>query len=98
MEFKQVMRDKTIDAQRSIFVSVRIPPKVRIRFLDNVRLRVERALEDGDPQLLDASRYARGFWGSKPTHDRVELMLEACSLIEELGADPSPIWDIMAAG
>ncbi|MGF6409381.1 reverse transcriptase domain-containing protein [Paraburkholderia sp. MM5482-R1] len=96
MEFKRIMQSRTTGAPLSLFTSVRLPASLRTRFIDNVRSRVEQAIEYGDPELSEASRYVRGFWGSKPTHDRVELLLQACLLIEQLGADSGPIWNIMA--
>lgn len=90
IEFRRV--ERTADGTGSYFVSARLPAEARAQFLDNVRSRGSQARECGDNELSDASSYVRGFLGSRPTDDRVELLLAACAVIEELGIDSAPIW------
>lgn len=90
IEFRRV--ERTVDGTGSYFVSARLPAEARAQFLDNVRSRGSQARECGDNELSNASSYVRGFLGSRPTDDRVELLLAACAVIEELGIDSAPIW------
>ncbi|CAB3791395.1 hypothetical protein GCM10011400_24120 [Paraburkholderia caffeinilytica] len=95
IQFRRVV--KMADGVGSFFVSARLPLDARAQFLDNVRARVDHAREYGDKALSDASRYVRGFLGSRPTDDRVELLIAACLVIEERGIDAAPIWELGAS-
>ncbi|WP_152611831.1 hypothetical protein [Burkholderia sp. ABCPW 111] len=92
IEFRRVQT--TADETDNYGISARVPPEARARFLDGVRSRVARAMECGDTALSEASRYVRSFLGSRPTHDRVELLVAACTVIEDLGIDATPIWEL----
>lgn len=92
IEFRRVQM--TADETDSYAISARVPPEARARFLDGVRSRVSRAVECGDTALSEASGYVRSFLGSRPTHDRVELLVAACTVIEDLGIDATPIWEL----
>lgn len=92
IEFRRVQMT-TGDIGR-YFLSARVPPEARRQFLDSIRSRAVGARECGDTTLSAVSQYARGFLWSRPTHDRVELLVAACTVIEDLGIDATPIWEL----
>ncbi|MFP3433581.1 hypothetical protein SB781_27755 [Paraburkholderia sp. SIMBA_061] len=94
IEFRRVCL--TTSGADGYFVNARLPREARTRFLEGVRVRAERARKWGDGNLSDASRYVSSFLGSHLTDDRVELLVAACSLVEDLGIDATPIWDLGA--
>jgi hypothetical protein len=94
IEFKRIQL--TTSEARSYLVSARLPREARTQFLDSVRWRAEQGQACGDRALSDASRYVRSFLGNLSTHDRVELLVAARLIIEDLGVDATPIWNLGA--
>jgi hypothetical protein len=79
------------------FVHRTVSRQTYARFLDNVNVRIKRAVEHHDPELTEACRYIRQFLNAAPTDDHAFLIQQAMAIARDWGADDGRILDVVAS-